>query len=204
MSSSPMKDPPTPPSTMPVARIGGKESCAPPCSRPYLAPPSFGERRRAVRALMSVAGTSSLGHRRRNWGGSRSLPEGARSQRLKNSSVRACSPASTSWLTHPENLGTYVRVLRTASKPVDAYRYLAHISRGSESHRGLRAHGDFAPLVRMTYRLRDDSEGVQRHRLFCDAREGELSSLPRFWASPTRPSSTKLVSRRATQCAPTW
>src|SRR3982751_4445643 len=36
----------------------------------------------------------------------------------------------------------------------------------------------------MVYRLRDDADPVQRHRLFCDAREGELSSLPRFWGQP--------------------
>ena len=29
------------------------------------------------------------------------------------------------WMTHPEALGTLVRMLRVADRPVDAYRYLA-------------------------------------------------------------------------------
>src|SRR4051812_19082726 len=29
------------------------------------------------------------------------------------------------WVTHPEALGTYVRMLRVAKEPIDAYRYVA-------------------------------------------------------------------------------
>jgi hypothetical protein len=85
------------------------------------------------------------------------------------------------WLTHPENLGTYVRMLRTASKPLDAYRFLAQYP-DQASRLGSYELTEISPLsVRMAYRLRDDSETSHRHRLFCDAREGELSSLPHFW-----------------------
>ncbi|HKQ71841.1 MAG TPA: serine/threonine-protein kinase, partial [Polyangiaceae bacterium] len=88
------------------------------------------------------------------------------------------------WLTHPENLGTYVRMLRTAKEPVDAYRFLAQ-NPDQASRIGAYELAEISPLsVRMTYRLRDEDEDTQRHRLFCDAREGELSSLPRFWGLP--------------------
>jgi len=33
------------------------------------------------------------------------------------------------WVTHPESLGTLVRMLRGAKRPLDAYRYLAANSR---------------------------------------------------------------------------
>ena len=36
-----------------------------------------------------------------------------------------CFAEIGTWLTHPENLGTYVRMLRKALTPMDAYRYLA-------------------------------------------------------------------------------
>ena len=56
MSSSPMKDPPTPPSTMPVARVGGKEELRANLLKPYLLRLRSVKDDAAVRALMSVAG----------------------------------------------------------------------------------------------------------------------------------------------------
>ena len=88
------------------------------------------------------------------------------------------------WLTHPENLGTYVRLLRSSTKPLDAYRFLAQ-NPDQASRIGAYDLTEISPFsVRMIYRLRGDEEEVQRHRLFCDAREGELTAIPRFWGQP--------------------
>jgi len=115
----------------------------------------------------------------------------------------ACSPASTRGSPIRKISAPTSAFCRTASK-----RSMLTVPRANFPSRrvasGLRAHGDSPLSVRMTYPCATDSEGVQRHGLFCDAREGELSSLPRFWGHPTRPSSTKACLAKGDACAPTW
>ncbi len=106
------------------------------------------------------------------------------------------------WVTHPEALGTLVRMLRVAEQPVDAYRYLA--SNAKEVTRvgtweleeiggagGEKRGKETIAAVRMTYRARDDgneepSDKVDTggEELLCAAREGELASFPRIWGMP--------------------
>ncbi len=97
------------------------------------------------------------------------------------------------WVTHPEALGVLVRMLRASERPLDAYRYLAQHAREvtrvgtwaiSEGGGGKQA----ASSVRMTYRPRVDGadDGGDRmdsegEELLCDARAGELASIPRIW-----------------------
>jgi eukaryotic-like serine/threonine-protein kinase len=101
------------------------------------------------------------------------------------------------WVTHAEALGVMVRMLRASGRPVDAYRYLARNAR--EATRvgtwELEELGDVKQVqagrangVRMTYRPRpdggDDSAeraNAEGEELLCDARAGELASLPRIW-----------------------
>jgi serine/threonine-protein kinase len=99
------------------------------------------------------------------------------------------------WATHPEALGTMVRMMRSAHQPVDAYRYLAANARettriGSwEIEDGKpKSRDDHVSQVRMTYRPRTDGvdESTERadpegEELLCTAREAELASLPRIW-----------------------
>jgi len=99
------------------------------------------------------------------------------------------------WTTHPEALGVHVRMLRSAATPGDAYRHLAQNGR-EVTHIGTweieepvgptrvdRARG----RVRMIYRPRQEGDDTGTERtsagedLLCDARIGELSSLPRIW-----------------------
>lgn len=85
------------------------------------------------------------------------------------------------WITHAENLGAYVRLLRTAHMPVEAYHYLARFAEQS-SRVGSYEIQELSPLcVRMTYTPRGEDDQTQNDRLFCDAREGELSGMPRLW-----------------------
>jgi serine/threonine-protein kinase len=168
---------------MPVTRVGGKEELRANLLKPYLLRLRSVKDDAAVRALMSVAGIPlSVIDDETGWisviAARRALAA------IEDALGAGVLTRLDTWLTHPENLGTYVRMLRTASKPLDAYRFLAQYP-DQASRIGSYELTEISPLsVRMAYRLRDDSETSHRHRLFCDAREGELSSLPHFWGQP--------------------
>ena len=85
------------------------------------------------------------------------------------------------WMTHPETLGAYVRLLRVASVPEDAYRYLA--ANSAESTR-VGAY-ELVQLERgkaeIVYRPRPELEADQSDPLLCMTRRAELSSVPRIW-----------------------
>jgi eukaryotic-like serine/threonine-protein kinase len=100
------------------------------------------------------------------------------------------------WVTHPEALGVLVRMLRASACPVDAYRYLAQNAREAtrvgtwaiEEQGGEGKKSIAVRAVRMTYRTRTDGVeeaperiDVEGEELLCDARAGELASLPRVW-----------------------
>ena len=108
------------------------------------------------------------------------------------------------WLTHPENLGGYVRLLRAATLPMDAYRFLANNPEQS-SRVGAFQLEELTPLsVRIVYRPRDEEDDLQMDRLFCDAREGELASLPRFWGLPDAEVTQESCLAKGTPPVPTW
>jgi serine/threonine-protein kinase len=172
-----MKDPITPLSTIPA---GGREELRGSLLKPYLLRLRSVKDDAAVRALMAAAGVPlSVVDDETCWisvsVARRALA--AIEEALGPGSLTRCD----AWLTHPENLGTYVRMLRTATTPLEAYRYVAR-NPEQGSRVGSYDIEELSPLsARMIYRPRGDEEEPQRHRLFCDAREGELSALPRFW-----------------------
>jgi len=89
-----------------------------------------------------------------------------------------------SWMTHPETLGGYVRMLRVASLPEDAYRYLA--ANAAESTRVGSyelVHADRAK-AEIHYHPRVELEAEQNDLLLCLTRQAELSSVPRIWGLP--------------------
>jgi len=103
------------------------------------------------------------------------------------------------WFTHPEALGTRVRMLRVTRVPIDAYRYIVDSARETTrigTWEMEEAPASAAPSlpskrpadgVRMTYRIRpeamDENEPLDApgEELLCAARRGELASLPRIW-----------------------
>ena len=95
-----------------------------------------------------------------------------------------------SWSTHPEALGMWMRMLRTAKQPSDAYEYLAQNAR-ELTRMGVfecQPHGDGKTTV--LYKRRDDEDtGGPLHpeyeNLFCAARIGELIGFPRLWGLPS-------------------
>src|SRR3954453_3479052 len=122
--SSYIKDPTTPQSTMPVARVGGKEELRANLLKPYLLRLRSVKDDAAVRAIMSLAGIPlSVIEDETGW---ISVAAGRRALGAIEDALGAGAlTRRDTWLTHPENLGTYVRLLRSAVKPIDAYRYLA-------------------------------------------------------------------------------
>jgi eukaryotic-like serine/threonine-protein kinase len=170
----------TPLSTIPA---GGREELRGNLLKPYLLRLRSLKDDGAVRALMAAAGVPlSVVDDETGWisvtVGRRALS--ALEEALGPGSLTRCD----SWLTHPENLGTYVRMLRAATTPLEGYRFLA---RNPEQWSRVGSYDieELSPLsARMIYRPRGDEEEAQRHRLFCDAHEGELSGLPRFWGQP--------------------
>jgi serine/threonine-protein kinase len=96
------------------------------------------------------------------------------------------------WVTHPEALGTHVRMLRSAQKPIDAYRHVAQNAK-ELTRVGTWEMDDVpkekeatATSVKMIYRPRldgDDGEkpDAESEVFFCAAREGELSGYPKIW-----------------------
>lgn len=110
------------------------------------------------------------------------------------------------WATHPEALGTLVRMVRGATRPIDAYRYLARSSKemtriGSWEIEEL----PDGTSVRMTYRLREDADDDARdregERVLCCARWGELASYPRIWGLlPARVVHEACIAKGADAC----
>lgn len=88
------------------------------------------------------------------------------------------------FLTHPENLGTYVRMLRVATRPIDAYRYLADNAGESSRVGSYEVVEQGKTAVRVRYVRREDDDSPQDDPVFCQAREGELRSLPRLFGLP--------------------
>jgi eukaryotic-like serine/threonine-protein kinase len=88
------------------------------------------------------------------------------------------------WMTHPETLSGYVRMLRVSSEPQDAYQYLT--AHAAESTRvggyTLRAQGP--RVLRITYQPRFEVQPDQRDRCLCQARMAELAAVPRIWGLP--------------------
>ena len=85
------------------------------------------------------------------------------------------------WMTHPETLGAYVRLLRVASLPEDAYRYLAANSAESTrvgAYELVQLERGSAEIV---YRPRPELEAEQTDPLLCMTRLAELAAVPRIW-----------------------
>lgn len=105
------------------------------------------------------------------------------------------------WATHPEALGAYVRMLRVASQPLDAYQYLA--AHASESTRV----GTYETFEQgrhslcMEYHPRFDVEPDQRYRSLCQARIAELKGVTTIWGLPeAQVTETECISDNGSVC----
>ncbi|WP_394850916.1 serine/threonine protein kinase [Pendulispora brunnea] len=183
-------------------RRGGKEELRASILKTYLLRIRAEKGERAARALLNSAGIDpAIVDNETGW-----LSVGA-ARRALRALAQQLGPSALrhrgEYVTHPEALGTLVRMLRIAEQPIDAYRYLAANARevtrigtweleelGPKTSKSIKSRtSDRAVVdaVRMTYRLRDDAvEDPDRHdareeELLCAAREGELGGIPRIW-----------------------
>jgi serine/threonine-protein kinase len=162
----------------------GREELRSTWFRPYLLRLRAERGEGALRALLSTAGIPvGLMNDDAGW------LSVAAAKRLLRAIASALGPSAIAergaWMTHPESLGAYVRMLRVASAPVDAYRYLA--ANASETTRvgscELKSAGpSFAEII---YRPRQESEEGQADELLCAARRAELAAIPLIWGLPT-------------------
>lgn len=88
------------------------------------------------------------------------------------------------WMTHPEVLGAYTRMLRIAGAPADAYRFLA--ANAGETNRigTYELASAEAGRAELIYRPRSEAESEQGDPLLCLARQSELVGIPSIWGMP--------------------
>jgi serine/threonine-protein kinase len=154
----------------------------------------------AVRALLATAGIpASVVDNDSGW---LSVAAARRALSALHSALgRRAMEARGPWMTHPEVLGAYVRMLRVASSPADAYRYLA--ANSAETTRiGAYELGAVSPNhVELVYRPRAEAEAEQDDPLLCLARQAELVSVPRIWGYPdARVVHPKCIALGADEC----
>jgi serine/threonine-protein kinase len=182
------------PSQIPRGQRGGKEEIRASVLKTYLLRAHAEKGERAVAVLLAGAGIESTAlDNETRW-----LSVEATKRALRGFVELLGIGALKShgeWVTHPEALGTRVRMLRIAKEPVDAYRYIAENARETtrigtwefdpDATLGEARHT--VEAVRMTYRTRrefgDDGEppDLAGEELLCAARTGDLTSVPRIW-----------------------
>ncbi len=158
----------------------GKEELRASVLRPYLLRLRAEKGEKAVRALVSTAGLpAAVLDNETAW---ISVAAARRGLTALAAALGKDGLASRGdYLTHPENLGTYVRLLRSAARPMDAYRQLCE--HAQEATRvGTYELEELGPCkVRITYTPIDAEDPPERDALLSLAREAELRGLPRLW-----------------------
>ena len=185
-----------PPVSHGTVRQGGKEELRASVLKTYLLRLRAERGERAVRQLLATAGIDpSAVDNEMGWVSRLSAKRALRTlvEQLGREAIRHRGD----WVTHPEALGVLVRMLRASEHLVDAYRYLAEHAREvtrigtweieeRAEDRGKRPRA--IESVCLTYRARTDNADDPNDRsdpageeLLCEARAGELASLPRIW-----------------------
>ncbi len=197
-----------------AVRQGGKEELRASLLKPYLLRIRAEKGERPARAVFSGAGMDvSVVDNETAW------VSGQQAKRALRGIAEALGPGALDelgdWVTHPEALGTRVRMLRVAEHPVDAYRYLASNAKEEtrigtwelEELADSKKRGEDISSVRMTYRVRDDgsddppSVNASGEDVLCAARRGELGGMPRIWGlGSARVTHESCIARGAEAC----
>jgi eukaryotic-like serine/threonine-protein kinase len=163
-----------------VPQGGGKEELRAALLKPYLLRLRAEKGEKAVRALLATAG----------------LPGAILENETAWISVAAARRAITAlelalgreaiarrgeWMVHPENLGTYVRLLRSAARPVDAYRQLCDHAQESTRVGTYELEELGQDKVKITYRPIEGDDPFEPDELLSLAREAELAGIPSLW-----------------------
>lgn len=161
-------------------RGSGKEELRAAILKPYLLRLRAEKGEKAVRELLASSGLSS------------SVMENETAWISVAAARRALSSLETElgrdalrrrgiWATHPENLGTYVRLLRGASSPQDAYLQLCEHVQETTRVGSLQAEALGLTGMRVVYTPIEGDEPPELDPLLSLAREAELVSIPRLW-----------------------
>jgi Protein kinase domain len=162
------------------AKGAGREELRSALLTPYLLRLRAERGEGAVRALLTTVGLPPLFFD--DDSGWMSISAARRALAALNTALGDAALAERgSWMTHPETLGAYVRMLRVASAPEDAYRYLA--ANHSEATRvgTLELVTLASGRAQIVYRPRAEAMEEQRDPLLCVARSAELAGVPRIW-----------------------
>ncbi len=180
---------------------GGKEELRSTLLKPYLLRLRAERGEPIVRALLASAGISpSLLEDESGW---ISVSAARRALSAIASTLgEAAIVHRGEWTTHPETLGAYVRMLRVATGPLDAYRYLATHSSESTRIGRYEFEDSGSNTVKLSYIPRVELESAQNDPLLCLARQGELTSMPRIWGlEEAQVESTRCLARGDARCA---
>lgn len=163
--------------------VGGREELRATLLKPYLLQLRDERGEAATRALLATVGlTASLLEDETAWISVSAARRALRSlaTALGEDAISDCS----NWMIHPEALGAYVQMLRVATDPMDAYRYLtAHAGEATRV-------GSFRMVelgrcrIEILYEPALGLEDGQTDHLLCLSRQAELKSVPRFWELP--------------------
>jgi eukaryotic-like serine/threonine-protein kinase len=163
-----------------VHHSGGKEELRASILKPYLLRLREEKGEKAVRALLSKVGLPPTTLENETAWISVSAARRALAA-LESALGRAAIARRGNWMVHPENLGTYVRLLRVASNPIDGFRQLAEHSQEATRVGHFEMEELKATQIRVTYIPDDVDETPQDDELLCLARESELASIPTLW-----------------------
>jgi serine/threonine-protein kinase len=148
--------------------------------KPYLLRMRAEKGEKAVKALLSTAGlSSSVLDNETAW-----ISVAAARRALAALEIalgREAIARRGDWALHPENLGTYVRLLRGASTPLQAYQQLCDFSLETSRVGGLSLEPQDEHTIRITYTPLELDEPLPPDELLSLVREAELASLPRLW-----------------------
>jgi serine/threonine-protein kinase len=179
----------------------GREELRSTCFRPYLLRLRAERGEAALRALLSTAGIPmGLIDDDAGW---LSLNASKRLLRALATALGQDAIANRgAWMTHPESLGAYVRLLRVSTTPQDAYRYLTSNAQEATRIGSYELKHSSASSADVVYRPRPDTESGQGDELLCAARRAELAAMPLIWGlAPAHIEHPRCLSRGDPECA---
>jgi serine/threonine-protein kinase len=159
---------------------GGKEELRATLLKPYLLRLRAARGEGALRALLATVGLpAAVMDDETRWISAAAVRRALHALSTALGEEAIANPGQ--WMMHPEVLGTHVRMLRVASTPMDAYRYLT--ANAIEATRigsySLPASG--RSHAHIIYKPRTELDAEQEDKLLCLARHAELRSVPRIW-----------------------
>lgn len=163
-----------------VWKGSGKEELRASVLKPYLLRMRAEKGEKAVRALLATTGLpGAVLENETAWISVAAARRGLAA--LEAALGREALRRRGEWAVHPESLGTYVRLLRGAAAPQDAYRQLCEHVQETTRVGTMAAEPLGTSGMRITYTPIEGDDPPELDPLLSLAREAELASIPRLW-----------------------